>query len=213
MRIDLKILESDQAISQKILTALKPELERIFRKSIAGIQSDIRKALEVALRQEPEYRQLVSGYLKIELGLEDAESVESIITQLADTTKARILPISIYGNSLQGGIIIEAIQSDNISNIIYSDKAYVYDRSGYVLPWLEWLLLMGNSVLVKGYDVKYGPYPSSRSGGGIMVRSGGDWRVPPEFKGTINDNWTTRAIDRLDNSIPKIIKNNIEKNL
>jgi len=213
MNIGIKILESDSTIAKKILNALQPELSRVFNKAISKIESDIQKALVLALKQEPEYGQLISGILRTEFGIADTANVEVIVQKLAETTRVRVSPVLVAGNGLKGGIIIEAIQSDNISNIINADEAYVVDRKGYSMPWLEWLLLRGNSVLVKGYEVKYGPSPNSRSGNGIMVNSNQDWRVPPEYKGTAESNWTTRAISRLDREIVTIIKTNIEKSI
>lgn len=213
MKINLRLLDSEKSIASKILFALIPEINKVLNKSINGIRSDIRTELISALKQEPEYGQLMAGSLRADLGIPDTNAVDNIVEQLADTTDVRIIPVSRLGQSIKGGIIIEAIQSDNISNVIYSNEAYVTDSKGYSMPWLEWLLLRGNSVLVKGYDVEYGPSPYSRSGDGIMVKSSSDWRVPPEYQGKVDNNWTTRAIDRLDNQISKIIKKNIEKNL
>lgn len=213
MKINLKLLDSDSAITSNILKALVPQINLLFNKSIKNIRSEIILALSNALKSEPEYSQLVSGMLKADLGISNSSAVDSIVEELANTTNVTLIPVSVFGNSIKGGILIEAIRSDNISNIIYSDNAYVVDAKGYSMPWLEWLLLMGNSVLVKGYDVRYGPHPNSRSGNGIMVKSNRDWRVPPEYQGTAGDNWTTRAIDRLDNQITNIITNNIKKNL
>lgn len=213
MKINLKLLDSDSAIASKILKALVPQINLLLNKSIKNIKSEIILALSNALKSEPEYSQLVSGMLKADLGISNSSVVDSIVEELANTTNVTLMPVSVFGNSIKGGILIEAIRSDNISNIIYSDNAYVVDAKGYSMPWLEWLLLMGNSVLVKGYDVRYGPNPNSRSGNGIMVKSNRDWRVPPEYQGTAGDNWTTRAIDRLENQITNIISNNIKKNL
>lgn len=213
MKINLKLLDSDSTIASNILKALVPQINLLFNKSIKNIRSEIILALSNALKSEPEYSQLVSGMLKADLGISNSSVVDSIVEELANTTNVTLMPASVFGNSIKGGILIEAIRSDNISNIIYSDNAYVVDAKGYSMPWLEWLLLMGNSVLVKGYDVRYGPNPNSRSGNGIMVKSNGDWRVPPEYQGTAEDNWTTRAIDRLENQITNIISNNIKKNL
>jgi hypothetical protein len=47
----------------------------------------------------------------------------------------------------------------------------------------------------------------------IMIPSSSSWRVPPQFAGTENDNWTTRAINSVEDSVYKIIQENIEKNL
>lgn len=210
MNISIKILESNQQITKSILQILQKELSKTISKAIPFIQQKIIESLKQALKQEPEYSSLLAGKLKAELGLPNSISIDSIIEQLADTTTVTAKPISIVSNGLSGGILIRAIQSDNISNIIFSDQAYVVDSKGYSMPWLEWLLLKGNeTAIVKQYDVKYGSYPTSRSGMAVMVKSDQNWRVPPEFKGTAEDNWTTRAISRIDTEITKIIQQEI----
>lgn len=210
MNISIKILESNQQITKSILQILQKELSKTISKAIPFIQQKIIESLKQALKQEPEYSSLLAGKLKAELGLPNSISIDSIIEQLADTTTVTAKPISIVSNGLGGGILIRAIQSDNISNIIFSDQAYVVDSKGYSMPWLEWLLLKGNeTAIVKQYDVKYGSYPTSRSGMAVMVKSDQNWRVPPEFKGTAEDNWTTRAISRIDTEITKIIQQEI----
>ena len=91
--------------------------------------------------------------------------------------------------------------------------ANVSDVKGYTLPWLEWLLLQNNSPIIKNYEVEYGASPYSRSGLGIMVPSDQDWRVPPEFAGSQDNNWTTRAVGRSEAQIYKLIQQSIEKNI
>ncbi len=210
MNISLKILESNQQITKSILQILQKELSKTISKAIPFIQQKIVESLKQALKQEPEYASLLAGKLKAELGLPNSISIDSIVEQLANTTTVTAKPISIVSSGLSGGILIRAIQSDNISNIIFSDQAYVVDIKGYSMPWLEWLLLKGNeTAIVKQYDVKYGSYPTSRSGMAVMVKSDQNWRVPPEFKGTADDNWTTRAISRIDTEITKIIEQEI----
>ena len=46
-----------------------------------------------------------------------------------------------------------------------------------------------------------------------MQPDGSSWRVPAEFSGSQQNNWTTRAIDSVDKEIYQIITSNIEKNL
>ena len=111
MNIGIKILESDQTIAKKILNALRPELSKVFNKAISKIESEIQKALVSALKQEPEYGQLISGILRTEFGIADTGNVEVIVQRLAETTRVRVSPVSVIGNSLKGGIIIEAIES------------------------------------------------------------------------------------------------------
>jgi hypothetical protein len=82
------------------------------------------------------------------------------------------------------------------------------------LPWLEWLLLYGGKIIVRDYRVKMGSNNRSRTGMAVMVESSGsNWRVPTEFAGTSNNNWVTRAINKIDNKILDILETELEKSL
>ena len=78
---------------------------------------------------------------------------------------------------------------------------------GTDLNWLEWLLLFGNKTIIRDYVVEFGDNPRSRTGRAVMkgVKSG-KWGVPPEFAGTKNNNWITRAIESADSEINSILK-------
>ena len=105
------------------------------------------------------------------------------------------------------------MKSDDLNGLIYTDFASVIDDDGYVLPWLEWLLLEGQSIIVKNYEVLYTKSASSRSGMALMQPSKSSWRVPSQFAGTEKNNWTTRAINSVEDNIYIIIQKNIEKYL
>ena len=75
------------------------------------------------------------------------------------------------------------------------------------------MLLKGNAIIIKNYEVKFGPSPKSRSGDALMIQSSSSWRVPPEFAGTIKDNWTTRALNRIDNKIINLIQTTLENSI
>jgi hypothetical protein len=75
-------------------------------------------------------------------------------------------------------------------------------NSGKSLHWLEWLSLAGDKTIIKDYDIVYGPNKRSRTGLAIMrSQSGARWKVPSEFAGNIGDNWITRSIDSISDSI------------
>jgi hypothetical protein len=40
--------------------------------------------------------------------------------------------------------------------------------------------------------------------------TGSNWRVPPEFVGTQNNNWITRAISTIDNKVYDLMIKNLE---
>lgn len=213
MKIDLKLLESDQQISQSILQALKQHADQIFKNIYKGIPN-IKKTVANALKAEPEYFSLTSGKLRYEMGIADSSSVDSVIQKLVDTISVTSTGTKISRSSLVGGFSLTMMKSNDLGGVISDPAAFVIDDiRGYKLPWLEWLLLRGNDVIIQNYSVKIGPNRSSRTGNAIMVSSDRNWRVPPEFVGTENNNWTTRAISAAENDIMQIIESTIRNSL
>lgn len=214
MKFSLTILDSDAKIRKNILDLLIDKLNKTIDKAIPAIRLDIVTLLNQALKQEPEYQSLKSGQLRADLGIPDVSVVDDIVSKLAETTNVTKKSIKATNSGLTGGLEVSAIESETISGLIADSSAFVNDETkGYSLPWLEWLLLRGNTVIVKDYSVKYGSYPGSRSGDAIMIEADSSWRVPAEFAGTAKNNWTTRAIQRIDTQITKVIQQNIERNI
>lgn len=211
MKLGLNLIESDQKISTLILQQLKIGLSETFRMSIQDITRELKMLIADALRNQPEYASLMAGTLKAEFGLPSSDMVDMTINEMVETLTVTSQPIKISSSQLIGGFILTMIKSDDAGGVVYSDSANVQTSDGS-LAWLKWLLLEGNSDIVKGYDVVYGPYSQSRSGMAIMVSSNNNWRVPNNFIGTQNNNWTTRAIDSVEKSIYDIIKRNIQNN-
>jgi hypothetical protein len=91
------------------------------------------------------------------------------------------------------------------------DIAMTKTEKGESLPWLEWLLLKGNDKIIQDYSITYinNSY-RSRTGSAIMVSNPNGWRVPVNFAGTEDNNWTTRAINKISDKISKVIQTNIE---
>jgi hypothetical protein len=213
MKFSLRLLETDNQIAKLIMDELKIILDKAINKALPTISSQIKILISESLRNQPEYSSLMTGTLKAELGIADATSINSVIDALIETLSVQRNAITVTNKGLSGGFVLTMMKSDDLNGVIYADIASVKDASGYSLPWLEWLLLKGNEILVKNYEVSYFPSPYSRSGMAIMIPSSSSWRVPPQFAGTENDNWTTRAINSVEDSVYKIIQENIEKNL
>jgi hypothetical protein len=215
MKISLKILESNTEISNRILNAILPHFRSVFDKTQQSLQKIIPIKFKEVLMSEPEYSSLISGALKYELGIPDADSrIESIYDSWISSMNIEKKTISIRGNRLTGGFGISLIRSD-FSDILSLPSATVVDSiSGSIIPWLRWLLLEGGKILVRNYKVKYGPNPRSRTDNAIMIESSSQhWRVPAEFAGTIQNNWVTRCILKLDNIMYTILQEELEKNL
>lgn len=211
----MKILESDSEIRQKILTALLQDVQITFNRSIPQIKKEIQDLVIDTIKNSPEYSSLVSGQLRLELGIPDATAkIEELLNIWISNIEVQIKPFKINNTGLSGGFSINCIKRD-FSDVLSSSAAQIEDNiRGYSLPWLNWLLLEGGKILVKDHIVVIGSSDFSRTGEAIMRTStNGSWRVPPEFAGTSDNNWITRAIDKIDNEITQIFQDNIERNI
>jgi hypothetical protein len=215
MRISLKLLETDSQINTKILESIRTYLQPAFTKTQQSLQKNIPQIVKQALMAEPEYNSLLSGQLRAELGVPDAGArIESLFESWSNNMNVTSKPLSIKAARLSGGFSIDMIRSD-FSDVVDLPAGIVTDNiSGSVIPWLRWLLLDGSKILVRNYQVQMGSNPRSRTGQAIMITSDREnWRVPAEFAGTVNNNWITRAIERLDGTIINIIESELEKNI
>lgn len=214
INLSLDIVESNSYIRQQILSSLSIEIDKVINKSMNIIQNNTINIINNALKQEPEYESLKSGRLRYEFGIPDSSSVDIIVDKLSRTVTINRRPIKISNLGLSGGFDVTAIENETFNGLLQDPSAVVQDNArGYSLPWLEWLLLRGNEIIVRSYDVKLGPNPNSRTGNAIMVESNRNWRVPAEFVGKNNNNWTTRAIERCENELLKMIQQTIESNI
>ena len=215
LKFNIKIIETDSQIRAAMLRALADEVNITISKSIPFIENQIKDIVKKAIINEPEYQSLIGGQLRYELGIPDALSrVNSIIDFWISNIVVINNGVKITNNGLSGGFSLEMIARD-FANVLSMNDANVNDsQRGYSLPWLKWLLLEGGNILVKDYSVKFGASIYSRTGNAIMEDDpGSNWRVPAQFAGTINNNWITRAIDKLDDNIYNIFQTEITRNI
>ena len=80
------------------------------------------------------------------------------------------------------------------------------------MDWLDWLINRGDEIIVSqfGFESAGG---KGRSGGGKM-KKGGSWRISPQYAGTVDDNFITRALQdkSFTDSASKAIEKTIKKN-
>lgn len=214
MQLSFNLLSNAGDINRQILAAIRDHMSSVFVKAIPSIRDKIKVLIKEALVAQPEYSSLISGQLKYEFGIPASQQVNAIIDLWVNNIQVDYNPPVARSTTITGGLSLSAIEAD-YSDVISSEAAIVVDSmSGAVLPWLEWLLLYGGKIIVKNYSVKFGPNPRSRTGMAVMVETNGkNWRVPPEFAGTLNNNWVTRALDTIDDKILDIIQAEIEKHI
>lgn len=212
MQFSIELLESNSDIRQKILFEIKEHMREALNKARPNILTKIKEIVSSAIVSQPEYASLIDGKLKYELGIPDAASrVQDIMNIWLNNIIIDIQPLKITNLGITGGFGIKMI-SENFEDIISSNAATIIDSiSGQAVPWLEWLLLAGGQILVRNYSVKMGPNNRSRTGLAIMIESDNNWRMPPEFAGTVSNNWITRALSNIDDNIYNTFETEIER--
>ena len=210
MNITVKLVDSTPDISRAILGSIRDYLDPKIKQAASKAAEELPKLVSEALKQEPEYLSLLSGQLKAELGLASSSDVEAVIEAISSSIELKTQSLIANRSGIKGGFTINMIRAKDAGGVIGLDIAKVNDK-GYSLPWLQWLLFEGNEILIKNYTVEFGPNPNSRSGLAVMKPSlSSSWRVPPEFVGSEENNWITRAISRIENNIYDLIVKAVE---
>lgn len=214
MKYSLTLLENSSNIRNSIINSIKPILEQAINKTIIKIRGPLVNLIKSALIAEPEYASLISGNLRSEFGIADTSNVDVAVNNIANSISINKKNLSLNNLGFTGGIELNIINNQDYGGALNDPSAFVNDTErGYALPWLEWLLLKGNAVIIKNYEVQFGSSPKSRSGNALMIQSSSSWRVPPEFAGTVRDNWTTRALSRIDDQITNLIQKTFESSI
>lgn len=214
MILGLTVLNSSDDIANSILKELSDKVNKLLSRSVTSIESDLKPIIDDSIRSQPEYTSLLTGTLKAELGLPNSSMVDEAVDFFVNSIKVNGKNIKYSVNKgIYGSLKIELVSDQTIAQALYNNFANVQDVKGYIVPWLQWLLLEGNSILVKNYEVQYGNSPYSRSGMAIMVESNASWSVPNAFSGKLNNNWITRAINSVEQEIVSIIVTNLEQNI
>lgn len=187
--------------------------------AIKDIENDISNTLKHVFVNSPEYDSLTSGDdLAKAFGIPQSDAIkklDTIIDVLASSIVVKFKRLRASGTTITGGIEVGAFLA-NFKDILRLPEAQVITDKGQSLPWLEWLLIRGDTIIITDFEISFGSYPTSRAGGALMVESvGGVWRVPPQYSGIITDNWITRAVDAsakfLEGVCLAVMKRNIEK--
>lgn len=206
MKFSFQLLDSDKQISSKILESLLPEIDNYLKKSLQNIRRSLPSLVREIIKNTPEYDSLMGGQLQFEFGISDpSNKIINLIEIWSNNVDITYNKPVITGNSIKGFFSVSLIRSD-FNDVLSNDAGFVIDNlRGYQLPWLEWLLLEGNKIIVSKQEVVFGPSKFSRTGYALMRPSNKSWRVPSQFAGTITDNWITRAIDNAESQINELL--------
>lgn len=207
--------ELTAAEQKNILRSIFNQIKRRFRAvfNTSPAISQLRAVVSDLLRDTEEFKQLAynespSG-LASQLGLPKNQSehiMETIVDSVVDG-----LNIS-FTSSGNNYIVVLSFIDSSLRHILNLPEA------AHDIPWLQWLLVEGDKILVTGHKIvidygNTGKYTKwSRSGHSLMKKNNsGSWRVPPEYAGTINDNWITRTLENNYSQIERSLENILDE--
>jgi hypothetical protein len=200
---ELKILDTDIEIKKMIFKAMSLELNKKIKANYKKAATEIQAVIPTWIAEQPEVdslrQQAVPGSLNAQFGLPPGQAdlaLTTIVQAVADTIKPEVK----FLNEKLKGFVQFTIQPSNFANLLGLGEGFVFTEPE--LHWLNWLLTQGSSPIVTGYQ--YEPGTGGRSGGGTMI-GGQLWRVPPQFSGTSDNNFITRALAGRDKELTKIL--------
>ena len=188
------------------------ELSTRLNKALIDISSKLREVLrfylDLKIYDSPEYRALNGGTLQGELGVvEYAKATSDILEAIVEAAEIIVIPVTVVSGKLNGGLqcsVLKTKMEEVLGIPLGKFLSTNFQGNTTIVPWLEWLLTRGNQIIVIDYSFKTSSSISSRTGLGLMVKGSG-WRVPPEFAGTYQDNWLTRAFNGVEIEVGNFI--------
>ena len=207
LSLKFKLVDNQSDISRKILDAIKAEINSVLLSVVFALQQQIRKLLEERITNSDTWKSLENGQLRAEFGLPD--DIQTRLQEILDIWLRQIdvdYKMITGTSTLRGGISIGMLETD-WNQVLSSSAASIVTKHGMVLPWLEWLLTYGDKAIIQDYTVLMKASPQSRSGMAIMAKQvSGQWRVPPQFSGTSDNNFITEILENMSKEIETMIE-------
>lgn len=197
MPYSIDLIDKDSYIEIAIINEIILRLNKRANAAIPRMKDQLSKLIKKELKKTLVYKEAVYGELRAHLGFikgREKEIMDGIISIIADEVRVDFTDfVNTRGISITGGYTIYMVDSE-FRNALSSSLAVTINK-GEELPWLEWLLKEGDRIIIAGYKIVMGSFPTSRSKEAIMVKGGirPFWRVPSQFSGVENLNWITKA--------------------
>ena len=200
----IRVNESD------FLNAANAEAKRIVSKSITYAIKKTRDLfiieIKKALKEDKTYDDLIAydDTLFFDIGSPNISSArDSIVEYVSNAINLRKNPPR--KNDLGGLSLV--ILKQGIEPLLSMPYASYRSKGGQV-DWLEWILTAGTSEVISNYQIMYGDFGKwSRTGEAIMIPSKTKgFSIEPEHAGTINDNWITRSLKRVEKKVFSIFE-------
>lgn len=199
---NIKIANAQISSNRGFLRAVTNQLRQIFSSCQEPLRRQIISIVYQALDSCPEVQSLRSGTLKYDFGI-DNDITSLLVSNIAEAIDVEYKPIQFSFKGFSTALTVY-IPQDRINFIVNSHWwATVKTEKGEILPWLNWMLTAGDSVVIAGYSAVYGNW--GRSGGALMFKFN-NFQVNPAYSGTPTDNFITRALDKKQAEIERVLR-------
>jgi hypothetical protein len=212
-QFSIHILENDSVIKRKILSSTANYLNKNVPKIVDSISKDVRAMTTTFLKDTDTYKSLINGELAGSFGLPQNTrhyDVDQILSTIATNMEVKYEKTRYSGGKFSTFLKVGAVLRD-FSDILALSESRVITDEGTILEWLRWLLTAGDKIIISEHQVRL-RHGRGRSGLGIMIQSNaGGWRVPPEYAGTMTNNWLTKSLLNNSNKYLLLVEDIIEK--
>lgn len=218
IRIGIDVLTTEQEFIKLFLTDIKDQFNIVFAKISQPVQDQIREEVRRRITSSSTYSSLIDGDLRGELGLErPTEVFVDILNTWLNSLVVNPVPVKIVGNKFIGGMSIRGIE-ESMRDVTQLPVASFISEGGHFIPWLQWLVLAGDAIIIGDYVIKFDLTPEeknrSRTGLALMqIERGGNWKVPSEHSGVAGDNFVTRSLIGLEKFVEEVLQREINKAL
>ena len=204
LRVRINLKDDVKTIERKLSQGIAEQFNNKLRLSVDKIKRDLKALVRDLLKVSPEIQSLRNGELRGAFGIpKEIDPTLEIIEAIVASVDVEFKLVRGGRGGVSGGLAIE-IQPKDLSNLLNLPNAKVVTEKGTALPWLKWLLTLGDKIIITEFEVEYKD-GSGRSGLASMSE-GGTFRVNPSFSGTEENNFITRAFKGSDDKISRIIK-------
>jgi len=204
-----KIKEGVSTFKRLVNEAIANEMNRRIKKRRRKAEQTIKSLIPHWIQEQPEIQSILDqgtpGSLNAAFGLPPGVpevSVSAIIETLTSSVNVLFKKVD---RNLNGGIEF-SMDPKLLVSLLRLEEGFVTTEKGQQLHWLGWLLTKGDELIISGY--RYKPSDEQgRSGGGTMSKGGtfSIFRVNPEFSGSIENNFITRAFENRDRELSSIL--------
>ena len=202
----LKLVDSPEKIAQDINKTIVKEMNSLMLNSRNKLKSILKEQTKIWIWEQPEIESLLHSNtpdsLNAQFGL-PKDSGDSAIKAIVDSVVGSIqVNFTNLTADFKGGLDFY-FQPQDFQNLLSLNVGHVITEKSTDLHWLNWLLTMGDTIIITGYT--YSPQAGfGRSRGGTM-KNNGMWRIDPKFSGTIENNFITRAFSNREKELTSIL--------